>query len=309
MSSHTLSYLVSDTTNTSVDVEKLESEILSNATVKAALDADPRQLNFSGVSVAGKRDLGTNAITVSFADGDTISSAVETAIDALIAAHTGALNELWYLVDDTSTNTVNVETLAKEIAADSTIAASALNFWGVTLIGSRTDTASLILVQFAVGDLPSAGERSAVAAVVAAHDGALPTSLHCLSTSLIESGEHSVSSDGSYETIGGSVMDMSSWGYDLSVIKVVLTASVKVDDGAESQLPLLRVFETLETDGDGVALQTNSPADTAAGWQTVSYESTTNPRAGLNHYKIQADKNGCTSFDVRYIRLHVMKAS
>ena len=155
-------------------------------------------------------------------------------------------------------------------------------------------------VEFDYGtDSLTGGEQTTLTTVC--NDHTAPMHELILRTTPASGLETAVVTDGSWTVLHYQVVDPKTLHDDLTRIFMRFVAAVKVNDGAASELPKFRIVERKVSDDVEVVLMTavHQPADTAATFRAMQFDSDVDPRAGLMEYCVEADRNSATECVVR----------
>lgn len=297
-----LSYTVGDTAQSEVDPTRFNLEIRNDATIAVSA------LTYLGCMTDGAVDDPLTPLTVHFIASDNPSQAEKDAVTAVVNAHKAAPdNVIERTVGDAQTDVVSALDLRDEILADATIAASALTLKGVHVDGPNDAPATRLIIVFADGDVPSAGEIAAIDAVLAAHAGVFAPSPKYLAGRLVAL-ETAVLVSGSWNRLGVPVpLSPVFWSTDLAPLLGQLALIAVVQKGAADELPQFRIVELLNDGTTPVVLGTGAIADTAGAEQAFEILTTSPPRAGLNQYSVEVDLNNAVSCVVKSASLNLFK--
>lgn len=144
----------------------------------------------------------------------------------------------------------------------------------------------------------SQAEQDQLDAVVAAHDGAPPTSIKFHAASKLVEAEVALTNPSGFDVLGGVVTTPSFFTATLAACLGRIVGKCKAQgDGAE-----LRLVE----DGTTV-MGTFTIPDSADAWQNMQWFTTTPPTAGTHEYTIEGKLNGATSAAVRFTSLSLLE--
>lgn len=126
--------------------------------------------------------------------------------------------------------------------------------------------------------------------------------LRFLASSKLAEGTIQITSDQSWDLIGGVVSSPDFFLPDLSRAYCRILCSVNADGGQ------LRV---IERQGDGTETDMKAPpievSDTAGDWKTVKFWLTAVPNVGTNEYRLEGRLNGASSLLVRFVSISLLE--
>jgi hypothetical protein len=209
-----------------------------------------------------------------------------------------------YDIDTLPNQQVDVESLRSEIDAaaigqplDDNGIEVGIAFAGFAVPAART------LVIRTADVLDGAGETT-LDGVVGSHQGIPATRYQFHTSSKLVSDEKSITSDPTFEPMGGAVSSPSFFNPILSELVGKVIGCVKTDGvGAELQLTEDKAGSVEDKRTVAFALP-----DTSGVWQPFSFYTDVPPREGQNTYELMARLNGATSAALKYTNISVLTA-
>ncbi len=123
-------------------------------------------------------------------------------------------------------------------------------------------------------------------------------------SSKIVPSEVSVTTDQPWQILGGTVTNLTFFRVAMRRIAGRITLQAKVA-GTGAQI---RVVE-MRPDGTETVLTTTnfSVTDTSGDWKPFKFSTDVRPKTGDNAYRVEARRNGATSFDIRFVSMSMLK--
>jgi hypothetical protein len=199
-----------------------------------------------------------------------------------------------------ATETYNLTAFLNDLASETALTAAVEADAGITtaLDGvSQDEDAATVTFHFPTA--LAGGEKTALDALVAAHDGAAPTQLKFHAASKLIEGELTVTQDATWQTLGGVVTTPDFFMATLAAGLGRIVGSYK----SVGTAPEIRIIED-----DTTTLCTFSAVATADVWTMMQFFTTTPPTAGTHEYKIEGRLNGATSMSVRFTSMSLLEA-
>ena len=170
-------------------------------------------------------------------------------------------------------------------------------------IGVRPGGADQEIMEFSVA--LSAEDKTTLDGIVAAHTGTYTTYVFHVSSGMLD-GEKSVTAESSFEEVGSRLASPDFFVTDLTTVLGRILCQVKVNgNGAEIQV-VEEPDESLSQSGEVVVASASAP-DNAGVWKDLAFYTSTVCRAGRHRYRLEAKKNGATSFDIRAAGLTLLE--
>jgi hypothetical protein len=194
---------------------------------------------------------------------------------------------------DFANDIFNEDQLQLEIAANETITTE------LDHIGSHeNEETGVITVEFHFPTDLSGSEVTALDALVAAHQGNSPTVVNFLaSSSLVGQIVEVTASDPTWEEIGGAVTTPSFFTPNVAACKGRIVGEYRTQGtGAK-----LRVCE------DGVDSGQFEVPDSEGAWAKMQWFSTEAPTVGTHTYSLEGQRNGATSFEVKFTAISLLE--
>lgn len=197
-------------------------------------------------------------------------------------------------------DTFSEDSLKLEVAADESITSTLDTITSSEAVDENGDPTGNITVTFDFQTDLSAGEITALDALVAAHTGADPVQVVFHASSVLA--DHEVSAtdtDPGWTELGGAVTTPSFFAGVLAACKGRVVGQVK-SNGTGAKL---RICE------DGVESGSFDVPDTEGAWQQMQWFSTDAPSEGLHTYTIegQLPTSGATELKVKYVAVSLLE--
>jgi hypothetical protein len=203
---------------------------------------------------------------------------------------------LLYTITDTAIDIVHVGVLQQQITAAGVVQP-------VEYINADSLPAGFGQIEVFFAGEVSDSDKAIVDATVATHQGKLELTFKATST-LVPSEESVISSDASWQTIGGVVSNVQFFIPDLTkAVGRVQGVSKAVGNMAE-----LRIVEKDLSDGSEVVIAqafiVESAQETA-----FAFVTTTTPRPGTMEYRLEGRRNGSASASVGFTSMTLLEAT
>ncbi len=197
------------------------------------------------------------------------------------------------------------------IATDTANARLAKGKLKTEIIALSLATARILGIRIAIDGLtfmvlcdvePDASDKTSIDDAVTAHTGVDSTRLQLHSTSTVVELERAITSDGTFEDLGGARTSVDFYMPDETRAISKIVGDVKtVGTGAELRL--------VKSDSDIVVSPVLVPGDTTGAWVAMSIVSIdAKLDANTQIYKLQGRLNGATSASVRFVSMSLLEA-
>jgi hypothetical protein len=200
--------------------------------------------------------------------------------------HTDFLNDIF-----------NEDSLGQQVSADSGITTELDSIKSSESVGENGAPTGNVTVTFVFPTDLSAGEQTALDALVAAHDGAPPTQVRFHASSTILQGEADIT-ETDWTMLGGVVTTPEFFCPTVACLKARIIGSYNTDGaGAE-----IRIVE----DGTTVLGAFELP-DSSQAWTQMQWFTSTAPSAGTHEYTIEAKLGTATAAKVRFVSMSLLE--
>jgi len=199
-----------------------------------------------------------------------------------------------YNLDDTANAVLDMQALKKEINDNTTITTECLDVSAPNHEGDFN-------IEFE-GDL-GGGEKTELGSVVGAHPGTPLTTYQFIANTKLVEDEKTVTSDSSFEQVGGVVTKVDEFAATLSKVVGRVRGSAKVSgSGAQIQL--------VEEGSPDTVMHTSDwdLADTSGAWVEFEFVTDVTPSAGTQTFRLDGRLDGATSFELRFVSLTLLMA-
>jgi hypothetical protein len=205
--------------------------------------------------------------------------------------------EYSYPHTDFANDTFNEDALKQQVAADTLITKDLDYIKSAEAVDGNGDPTGNITIMFGFAEALPAGDKTALDALVAAHDGNPPTQVRYHASSTILHDEQDVT-DADWTVLGGVVTTPEFFCPSLACIKARIIGSYNTNGaGAE-----VRIVE----DGTTV-LGTFALPDSSQAWAQMQWFTTTQPTSGTHEYTLEAKRGTATAAKVRFVSMSLLE--
>lgn len=191
---------------------------------------------------------------------------------------------------------VDVEQATQEVVDDPGI---------TTALTCITEDGEAADVDFDFVSTLSAGEITALAALVAAHDGAGLTHFRCHQALVAVDTDTAITQTSAWQAAGMATLEPDLDIKDLTKIRVRVSGRIKTADA----LGELRVSELNRTAGSSVVLDSPvySCANTSSVWAFFDFDTNVTLRSGLSEFTVEGRKNAGANFNIKFVTLSFLE--